>query len=161
MMFPMLVYMMIWTRKYTYLFLLDILYRGRILFVILTSLFIDLNKLLKISLLNLSLFFWMQILLSPRLIIHHSIFTMPIYLSSLILMYIDDIIITDNDSYAIQYSKAFLHQHFRFKDLDNLIYFFGIEVAQSKQGNYFNQYKYMLDFFKIMALQELKQQIIK
>lgn len=65
--------------------------------------------------------------------------------SILVLVYVDDIIITGNNDDAIAEIKQFFAQSFSIKDLDNLRYFLGIEVSQSKQGIFLCQIKYTLD----------------
>lgn len=50
-----------------------------------------------------------------------------------------------NDPSAINTIKKFLHDQFRIKDLGNLKYFLGVEVARSNQGIYISQWKYTLD----------------
>ena len=62
-----------------------------------------------------------------------------------ILVYVDDIIIADNDSSDIIHFKCFLQDHFHIKDLGQLKYFLGIEVAHSRQGICISQRKYTLD----------------
>ena len=57
-------------------------------------------------------------------------------------------IITGNDTATVGKLKRFLHNHFRIKDLGNLKYFLGIEVAYSKQGIAISQCKYTLDILK-------------
>ena len=55
---------------------------------------------------------------------------------TLLIVYIDDIIITDgNDTYGIKELKAFLLGQFHIKNLGKLRYFLGIEVAHSKEGS--------------------------
>ena len=49
-----------------------------------------------------------------------------------LLIYVDDILITGNDSVSISIIKKFLHSQFRLKDLGDLKYFLGIEVSSSK-----------------------------
>jgi hypothetical protein len=48
---------------------------------------------------------------------------------TVLLIYVDDILITGNDLKAISTLKSFLHSCFRIKDLDDLKYFLGIEVS--------------------------------
>ncbi|XP_024172222.1 uncharacterized mitochondrial protein AtMg00810-like [Rosa chinensis] len=54
-------------------------------------------------------------------------------------------IITGNDESAIHNLKNFLSNNFRIKDLGNLKYFLGVEVARSKKGIAISQRKYTLD----------------
>ncbi|CAM8883046.1 unnamed protein product [Rhodiola kirilowii] len=48
----------------------------------------------------------------------------------------------------IQHVKEFIHAAFKIKDLGELKYFLGIEVARSKSGLFLNQRKYALDLIK-------------
>ena len=63
----------------------------------------------------------------------------------LLVVYIDDIIITRNDMVGISSLKSFLHGQFHTKDLGMLKYFLGIEVMRSKRGIFLSQRKYVLD----------------
>ena len=60
-------------------------------------------------------------------------------------MYVDDIVITRNDSKCIFSLKSFLHSQFHTKDLGMLKYFLGVEVMKSRQGILLSQRKYVLD----------------
>lgn len=51
-----------------------------------------------------------------------------------VLIYVDDIVITGNDLVAIAALKRILHSQFRIKDLGDLKFFLGIEVARSHKG---------------------------
>ncbi|XP_077228570.1 uncharacterized protein LOC143861542 [Tasmannia lanceolata] len=63
----------------------------------------------------------------------------------LLIVYVDDIIITGSDTGGIQRLKSFLQTEFSTKDLGRLRYFLGIEVAYSTRGIYLSQRKYVLD----------------
>ena len=52
----------------------------------------------------------------------------------LLVVYVDDIVITGNDHAGISDLKAFMHSKFHTKDLGELKYFLGIEVSRSKKG---------------------------
>ena len=52
----------------------------------------------------------------------------------LLIVYVDDIIITGDDKQSIDDLKRYLQNSFRTKDLGKLRYFLGIEVARSKEG---------------------------
>jgi hypothetical protein len=57
----------------------------------------------------------------------------------LLVVYVDDIVITGNDEEEMLCLKKILSRSFEVKDLGNLHYFLGIEVAYSAQGIYLSQ----------------------
>ena len=57
-------------------------------------------------------------------------------------VYVDDIVITGNDSSEISQLKHFLDQHFKIKDLGALNYFLGMEVLQVTDGIVLTQQKF-------------------
>ena len=63
----------------------------------------------------------------------------------LLVVYVDDIVITVSDSTEMSSLKSFLHGQFHTKDLGMLRYFFGVEVMRSKHGILLSQRKYVLD----------------
>lgn len=69
-----------------------------------------------------------------------------------LLIYVDDILITGNDPESIADVKKFLHNNFRRKDLGDLKYFLGIEISVSRNGIYISQRKYALDIIKDVGL---------
>ncbi|RVX02453.1 Retrovirus-related Pol polyprotein from transposon RE2 [Vitis vinifera] len=69
-----------------------------------------------------------------------------------LLIYVNDILITRNDSVSISIIKKFLHSQFRHKDLGDLKYFLGIEVSSSKNGIFISQRKYALEIIKNAGL---------
>lgn len=62
-----------------------------------------------------------------------------------VLVYVDDLIISGNNSNAICVFKRYLNTCFKMKDLGTLKYFLGIEVAWSPVGFFLYQRKYTLD----------------
>ena len=62
-----------------------------------------------------------------------------------VLVYVDDLIISGNDSAALVSFKEYLRSCFHMKDLGVLKYFLGIEVARSGDGLFLCQRKYSLD----------------
>ncbi|KAK8951098.1 hypothetical protein KSP39_PZI003625 [Platanthera zijinensis] len=65
----------------------------------------------------------------------------------LLLVYVDDIIITGDDSRGIQEVKQYLGIVFQTKDLGPLRYFLGLEVARRTDCLVLSQRKYCLDLF--------------
>ncbi|CAM8968384.1 unnamed protein product [Rhodiola kirilowii] len=63
----------------------------------------------------------------------------------ILLVYVDDVVITGTSSQLIDKVKLFIHDKFQIKDLGLLKYFLGLEVARSKEGIFPNQRKYALD----------------
>ena len=63
----------------------------------------------------------------------------------LLVVYVDDIVITGSDSTGISSLKSFLYGQFHTKDLGMLRYFLGVEVMRSKHGIFLSQRKYILD----------------
>ena len=62
----------------------------------------------------------------------------------LLVVYMDDIVITRNYSKGLLSLKSFLHSQFHTKDLRMLKYFLGVEVMRSKLGILLSQHKYVL-----------------
>lgn len=60
-------------------------------------------------------------------------------------VYVDDIILTGDDSESILDLQGILAKEFGIKDLGILKYFLGMEVARSKEGIFISQRKYILE----------------
>ena len=61
---------------------------------------------------------------------------------SILIVYVDDIIVTGNNQEAISRLMEKLAQTFELKNLGPMKYFLGMEVARSKHGIFINQRKY-------------------
>ena len=64
---------------------------------------------------------------------------------TILIVYVDEIIITGNDNKEARKLESHLTQHFEVKNLGPLKYFLGIEIAHSKKGLLITQQKYRLD----------------
>jgi hypothetical protein len=64
---------------------------------------------------------------------------------TILAVYVDDIIITGDDEVEISRLKGSLSKEFEVKDLGQLRYFLGIEIARSSKGIVLSQRKYTLD----------------
>lgn len=62
------------------------------------------------------------------------------------IVYVYDIILSGNDSTGIEELKQYLKDHFQTKDLGQLRYFLGIELARARRGISLSQRKYVIDF---------------
>ncbi|XP_019233902.1 PREDICTED: uncharacterized protein LOC109214441 [Nicotiana attenuata] len=69
-----------------------------------------------------------------------------------ILICVDDLLITRSSNRFIQEAKDVLHQKFKVKDLGELRYFLGIEIARSVKGILLNQRKYALQLISDLGL---------
>ena len=66
----------------------------------------------------------------------------------MVLIYVDDLIITGSNADSIAALKKKLQGKFPVKDLGPLKYFLGIEVATSRKGLFLNQRKYTIDLLR-------------
>ncbi|CAM8924815.1 unnamed protein product [Rhodiola kirilowii] len=83
----------------------------------------------------------------------HSLFTFEQNGDFLILLvYVDDVVLTGTSIPQINKVKAFIHAEFQIKDLGYLKYFLGIEVARSSSGIFINQRQYVLDLLSEVGL---------
>ncbi|CAM8982784.1 unnamed protein product [Rhodiola kirilowii] len=87
----------------------------------------------------------------------YSLFTLKLQGEFLVLLvYVDDVVLTGTSSHLIETVKCFLHDKFPIKDLGLLKYFLGLEVARSKDGIFLNQQKYALDMLADYSFMDCK-----
>ena len=72
----------------------------------------------------------------------------------LLLVYVDDIIITGIDCGLITKLQQLLHTTFHMKDLGQLTYFLGLEVHHRASGIFVNQHKYIQDLITFAGLED-------
>ena len=63
----------------------------------------------------------------------------------LLLLYVDEMIITSNDVHVIEKLKQFLRQQFEIKEFCPLSYFLILKVSLSSNGYYLTQVKYIFE----------------
>ncbi|XP_024200104.1 uncharacterized mitochondrial protein AtMg00810-like [Rosa chinensis] len=73
-----------------------------------------------------------------------------------VLVYVDDLIITGDNMDEIKSLKATLHNTFAIKDLRPLKYFLGIEMDQSSNRIFLNQRKYVVDLLDKAGMMDSK-----
>nr|XP_016475181.1 PREDICTED: uncharacterized protein LOC107796866 [Nicotiana tabacum] len=74
----------------------------------------------------------------------------------IILVYVDDLLISGSSSSLIQEANETLHSNFKMKELGELRYFMGIEVMRSNKGILLNQRKYALQLISEVGLSSCK-----
>ncbi|XP_030460809.2 uncharacterized mitochondrial protein AtMg00810-like [Syzygium oleosum] len=73
-----------------------------------------------------------------------------------LIVYVDDMIITGDDTEEISRLQEKLAEEFEMKNLGGLKYFLGIEVARSKEGIFLSQRKYVLDLLAEVGMLDCK-----
>lgn len=68
--------------------------------------------------------------------------------TTILIVYVDDIILIGDDKEEIERLKKDLASEFEMKDLGNLRYFLGMEFARNRLGITISQRKYVLDLLK-------------
>uniref|UniRef100_A0A2N9HWF1 Reverse transcriptase Ty1/copia-type domain-containing protein n=1 Tax=Fagus sylvatica TaxID=28930 RepID=A0A2N9HWF1_FAGSY len=74
-----------------------------------------------------------------------------------ILVYVDDILITGDDSQSIINLKNVLQHSFQMKDLGSASYFLGLEISHNSHGYFLSQQKYTQDLINLVGLSDDKQ----
>ena len=74
----------------------------------------------------------------------------------MVLIYVDDIIITGSSSRLIYGLVKFLISNFALKDLGDLHYFLGIEATRTDENLYLTQSKYIRDLLKRVQMTDGK-----
>ncbi|XP_021644240.2 uncharacterized mitochondrial protein AtMg00810-like [Hevea brasiliensis] len=69
-----------------------------------------------------------------------------------LLVYVDDMLLTRSDREGIHKFKQFLQPSFQMKDLGQVTYFLGLEVSHSAASLFVNQHKYIADLIKLTNL---------
>ena len=69
-------------------------------------------------------------------------------MGTILIVYVDDIIITGDNHLEIKRLKKQLRRTFEVKELGELWYFLGLEVARSKEGIFVSKRKYTLDLLQ-------------
>ena len=117
--------------------------------------FMGLNKLLEHGLQS-------SVLLSLIMVFSGSSFDIALFLRrsghgiTILLLYVDDMIITGDDMQGIQDLKHFLGRQFEMKDLGPLNYFLGLEVSSFVDGYYLTQAKYISDMISRASITDSK-----
>ncbi|XP_028075129.1 uncharacterized protein LOC114277431 [Camellia sinensis] len=74
----------------------------------------------------------------------------------LLLLYVDDMIITRDDTMVVSSLKQFLNRQFEMNDLGSLSYFLGLEISQDSFGYFLTEAKYTSDLLVRPSLTDCK-----
>jgi len=77
----------------------------------------------------------------------------------IVVLYVDDVIFTDNDVYLIENFKSVMKEEFEMTDMGLLRYFLGIEVDQNENGIFISQARYVNEVLGRFNMQECKAAI--
>lgn len=70
----------------------------------------------------------------------------------MLLVYVDDVLVASNDKEQVEEFKVLLDQKFKLKDLGDLKYFLGLEVATTTKDISLCQRKYALEILEDASL---------
>jgi hypothetical protein len=110
-------------------------------FVIFVAPFMALSRLLRLDFNVLPL--WSQLLIFPPALMIWLFFHVSPRGRTLLLLYVDDMIITGDDPEYIAFVKAHLSNQFLMSDLGPLRYFLEIEISSTLEGFFLSQEKYL------------------
>ena len=79
---------------------------------------------------------------------------------SILLVYVENIIITWNGEFGFSFLSSMLAKAFEIKPLGRLKYFLGIDVAYSPQVIFISQHKYILDLLKETKMNHCKSSAV-
>ena len=105
-----------------------------------------LNKLQENGLTNFPKPFFKWDLFNPNLITHCFLTQRASFI--VLLVYVDDILLTGNNPDCVNSLKKLLDDRFGLKDVGSLRYFLGLEVARTDAGIGLTQRKYALEILK-------------
>lgn len=92
---------------------------------------------------------------------NHSLFTLKKDSQLMVvIVYVDDILITGTSQDLITQVKLFLHPQFKIKDLGPMKYFLGLELARNSTGIFLNQRKYALDILADTGMSSVKPSVV-
>ncbi|XP_028126566.1 uncharacterized protein LOC114323217 [Camellia sinensis] len=74
----------------------------------------------------------------------------------LLLLYVDDMIITGDDTVSISSLKQFLHRQLEMKDLGLFSYFLSLKISQDSSSYFLTQAKYTFDLLARVSLTDCK-----
>ncbi|KAL2230795.1 UNVERIFIED_CONTAM: Retrovirus-related Pol polyprotein from transposon RE2 [Sesamum indicum] len=91
---------------------------------------------------------------APHLVLHdHYLFIKDTPSGPLVLLvYVDDILLTGPSISTIQAVKTYLHNLFTIKYIGDARYFLGLEIARCSDGLYISQTKYVIDIIRDIGL---------
>lgn len=69
-----------------------------------------------------------------------------------LIVYVDDIVLTGNHEQKMAHLKLLLSKKFEIKDLGNLRFFLGMEVARTKEKISISQWKYVLNLLNEIGM---------
>ena len=74
----------------------------------------------------------------------------------ILVLYVDDLILTGSDPKLINHVKYSLKQNFEMSDIGHLHYFLGLQVLQTKEGIFLSQSKYAYDLLRCFHMEDCK-----